>query len=260
MSGNDLFWFCAGAVLAFGLAFVIPALWRRLANAREVIRYGVVGGVAFGLTVLGLSLHAMLGGAAASTNAHPNPHAELMFPGNQLASASAPASMPAAGSSYQERVARNPGDGQSWLALAQIARSERRFPAAKDAYEKAIPLHVMTADSWADYADVLAAVSGSLRSDSAGPIAKALATDPQHKKALWLHASLALEEQRYPDALTAWKRLRAVIADDSPDARIVDANIAEAEQLLRGAATSVAATRGQVDPHAALKARVGAGS
>ena len=53
----------------------------------------------------------------------------------------------------------------------------------------------MNADSWADYADVLATLSGgSLAGEPARAIDHALELDAQHPKALWLKASLAHEQ------------------------------------------------------------------
>jgi cytochrome c-type biogenesis protein CcmH len=166
---------------------------------------------------------------------------------------------------YRERVAKNPADGAAWIALARTARTMRDYSAARSSYEKAVALNVMQADDWADYADVLATSAGRLSGAPAKAIAAALALDPGHAKALWLKASLALEERRYADALQDWRRLRAVVPDDSSDARIIDANIQEA-QALSGepppAAVTVAATapaiaiRGTVDIDPSLKSRV----
>jgi cytochrome c-type biogenesis protein CcmH/NrfG len=142
---------------------------------------------------------------------------------------------------YREQVAKNPADAAAWIALARIERSGRDFNAAQAAFEKAIALHAMSADDWADYADVLASISGKLSGPPAKAIAAALALDANHAKALWLNASLALEERRYADALQDWRRLRAVVADSSSDARIVDANIEEA-RALAGAAPATQVT------------------
>lgn len=182
---------------------------------------------------------------------------------------------------YRNLVRNNPKDGAAWVALAQAERSARSFEASQKAFKKAIELKSMSADDWADYADVIGTVEGKLSSAGAA-IEKALALDARHSKALWLKASLALEEHRYKDALEQWQRLRAVVADSSPDARIVDANIEEARALAKGgvAMSSVASTqsvstqsvstqgvstqgvsiRGTVDIDPSLKQRMQAGA
>jgi hypothetical protein len=131
-----------------------------------------------------------------------------------------------------EVTRREPRNTEAWLALAQAHRIAREFPAASKAYETALKLDSSNADAWADYADALA--SGNNRSLVGAPaaaIAKALALNPGHLKALWLAASLDLEQHHYRDALSRWQELRSALPQGSPDITIIDANIAEAHQL-----------------------------
>jgi cytochrome c-type biogenesis protein CcmH len=168
--------------------------------------------------------------------------------------ASAPASLqPATGdkapppvvsvADLERRVAANPRDAQAWLALADMRRSQRDYAGAASAYRKLIDLRAMSAQSWADYADVLGSLAGgSLAGEAGRAIDSALALDPSNSKALWLKASQANEQRRYAEALNWWKKLRAVVPPDSADARMVDANIAEASSLAGQAPAPVAST------------------
>src|SRR5579871_1886720 len=145
----------------------------------------------------------------------------------------------------ERRVAVNPRDAQSWLALADQRRSQRDYAGARNAYQKLVDLGAMSAQSWADYADVLGSLAGggTLTGDAGRAIDNALASDPRNPKALWLKASQAHELRRDGEALGWWKKLRAVLPQDSPDARVVDANITEASTLAaeeRVPATAVA--------------------
>jgi cytochrome c-type biogenesis protein CcmH/NrfG len=134
----------------------------------------------------------------------------------------------------EQRVKRNPRDAQSWLALAEWHRRKHELDGAQSAYEKLTGLNAMTAQSWADYADVLGTrAQGSLAGPAGRAIDHALELDPTHPKALWLDATRALQEHRYDDALGTWRRLRGELEAGSPDAQLVDANIAEAQQLAR---------------------------
>jgi cytochrome c-type biogenesis protein CcmH len=92
----------------------------------------------------------------------------------------------------------------------------------------------MSADTWADYADAQASLAGKLAGEPAKAIDNALALDPRHTKALWLKASLAHEQRRYKDALTTWQQLLTLVPPGSSDARIVEANMAEASRLAAG--------------------------
>jgi len=126
-----------------------------------------------------------------------------------------------------------PGETAGLLARAEDHRRKREFAQACALYASVVARSGMTADGWADYADAQASLNGRLAGEPARYIAAALALDPRHAKALWLQASLAHEERRYSDALATWRRLQAVVPPDSSDARIVEANIAEAARLAR---------------------------
>jgi cytochrome c-type biogenesis protein CcmH len=179
-----------------------------------------------------MSMEALLAEAAAAGNATASPAAA---PG---ASAASPA--PSL-EELRQRVHDHPGDVSAWLALAGLYREQHDNAAARDALVKVIALHGMTADSWADYADVLGSLAGGSLTGTAGSaIDQALALDPRNAKALWLKASQAHEQRHFADALTWWHKLRAVLPPNSPDARIIDDNIAEDTRL--GGLTPVAAS------------------
>jgi cytochrome c-type biogenesis protein CcmH len=132
----------------------------------------------------------------------------------------------------QQRVQQDPRDVQGWLALADLRRTQHDNSGARAALDTVIGLRGMTAQSWADYADVLASLTGGSLGGAAGKaIDNALALDPNNLKALWLKASQAHEQRRYAEALGWWKKLRAVLPPDSADARVIDSNIAEDSQL-----------------------------
>ncbi|MFZ2507706.1 MAG: hypothetical protein WAW79_04425, partial [Steroidobacteraceae bacterium] len=112
-------------------------------------------------------------------------------------------------------------------------RVQRRFAEAAAAYREAVDADPMDADSWADLADSAAAAAGNDLSGSREAIMRALAIDPRHRKALWLRASLELQEQRYVAAAATWRELHALVPVGSSDARVVAANIAEADALVQ---------------------------
>jgi len=172
------------------------------------------------------------------------------------ASSAPPASVAAARSTadFERRVQGSPRDVDAWRALAGLYRQQHDYAKARDAFAKLQALNAMNADAWADDADVLASLAGgSLRGEAARAIDRALALNGAHPKALWLKASLAHEEHRYADALAVWKRLRAALPPDSPDVRIVDANIGEANEL---AGVPVAVAAGVAAPARTVAAEV----
>lgn len=125
----------------------------------------------------------------------------------------------------------DPSSAEQLLALADEHRRKREFGQACDAYRSVVAMGRMSADAWADFADAQGSLAGRLSGEPARAIERALELEPRHTKALWLKASLAHEERRYTDALLVWKQLAALVPRDSSDARIIDANIAEASRL-----------------------------
>ena len=228
-----------------------PADWALLAQAYEFMgrpddakRARAKGGVAppgpgatatasaaSGPAVWQMTAGALSAAAAAAgrpASGAPSPEAT---PGAQATSA------PVSAADLERRVAASPRDAQAWLALADVRRGERDYAGARTAYLKVVDLRAMSAQSWADYADVLGSLAGgSLAGEAGRAIDSALALDANNPKALWLKASQANEQHRYAEALGWWKKLRSVLPPDSPDARMVDANIAEASSLAGGQA------------------------
>jgi len=119
----------------------------------------------------------------------------------------------------------------SLIAQADDLRRQRKFKEAATVYRRVVASGGMTADAWADFADALASADSTLQGEPAKALAKALELEPQHAKALWLKASLEHEEHHYTDAVRTWRSLLAVVPANSSDARIIEANIAEASRL-----------------------------
>jgi cytochrome c-type biogenesis protein CcmH len=157
------------------------------------------------------------------------------------------------------------------VTAANAARNKRDFAAARDLYAKLAARNEMNADTWADYADVTASLNGrSLLGKPATYLANALRLDPQHPKALWLQASMEHEARQYQAAVGSWQRLAAALGPDSPDARVIAANLAEDQRLAGGGGgqgTSAAVTapagaavvRGEIVLADSLKGKIPAG-
>ncbi len=138
------------------------------------------------------------------------------------AAAAAPAAKASAGVATEADVLRR---------NAEELRLARRFDEARDAYDKLVKATPNDVDAWADLADAQAAASGGDLKPAAAAIDRALAIDPNHLKALWLKASLELQQQHYTNAGQLWEHLLAQLAPDSNDARIVRENLDETRAL-----------------------------
>jgi cytochrome c-type biogenesis protein CcmH len=183
----------------------------------------------------------------------------------KLPASAAPA---AAAASVPGRLRDNPRDAQAWVALADQRRAQHDNAGARDALEQVIAFNAMTAQTWADYADVRASLAGGSLEGAAGTaIDQALALDPSNAKALWLKASQAHEAQRYEAALGWWRKLKTVLPADGSDQRVIDANITEDRQLAARSANTESASgkadariSGTISISAALAARVAPGA
>lgn len=133
-------------------------------------------------------------------------------------------SMPATVTGGRAAAARHVAEGQR-------LRIQRKFPEAEQAFRKAVEADPADADSWADLADCSAVVAGHDLEAGRDAIEKALSINPQHRKALWLRASLELQKRQYRQAATTWRTLQTLVPPGSPDARVIAANITEADSL-----------------------------
>jgi len=125
----------------------------------------------------------------------------------------------------------SPVTANDWWARGVEQRRKRDFKAAAESFRQATMASPKSADAWADYADALAAANeGDLRKGSSA-LDRALKLDPRHIKALWLRASLQLQERDYAAAARTWQTVLALVPSKSNDARIIRANLDEARAL-----------------------------
>jgi cytochrome c-type biogenesis protein CcmH len=131
-----------------------------------------------------------------------------------------------------QRLKSRPDDAEGWVLLARSYRALERWDEAAAAYEHASRLLPEDASLLADYADVLAMTQGRrLEGKPAALAARALAIDPNHRKALALAATAAMQARDFDRAIALWQRLRAQFPGDSDDAKRVDSIIAEVQGM-----------------------------
>jgi cytochrome c-type biogenesis protein CcmH len=134
-----------------------------------------------------------------------------------------------------QRLKSRPDDAEGWALLARSYQALGRFGEAADAYAHADTLIPNNPALLADYADALAMAQGrKLAGQPAALAARALAIDPNHKKALALAATAALEARDVDAALAYWRRLLAQLPEGSDDAKQVMAIVAEVESEKNG--------------------------
>ena len=134
-----------------------------------------------------------------------------------------------------QRLKTRPDDAEGWVLLARSYQALERFGDAADAYAHADALIPNNPALLADYADALAMAHGrKLAGQPAALAARALALDPNHKKALALAATAALEAHDVDAALAYWRRLLTQFPEGSDDTKQIAAIIAEVESEKNG--------------------------
>jgi cytochrome c-type biogenesis protein CcmH len=164
--------------------------------------------------------------------------------------------------SLAQRLQAHPDEAEGWVLLARSYAALGRYAEAANAYARADALVPDNADLLADYADALAMAQGKQLAGKPAELARrALTLDPQHRKALALAGTAAMEAHDLDGALQYWRRLLAQFPDGSEDARQVSAIVAEIESARRdgpGPATATGKPTRRIDPIAAAPAAGGA--
>lgn len=130
------------------------------------------------------------------------------------------------------KLQAKPDDVEGWTTLAHSYETLGRFGDASKAYAHLIDKMPDSAELLADYADALGMAQGkTLKGEPEKLIARALALDPKHLKALSLAGSAAFEQKDYALAITQWQKVVALVPPDSEQARNAASGIAEASSL-----------------------------
>ena len=126
------------------------------------------------------------------------------------------------------RLKANPDDLAGWVRLARVYKTQGRMAEAEAAFEKAGKLVDKDPDLLTQYADLLATRSGTIEGKPLALVNKALALNPKHPIALMLAASAAYKRADYAQAISHWEKVLTVLPPGSPDAKQVEAEIADA--------------------------------
>ena len=172
-----------------------------------------------------------------------------------------------------DKLNKDPNNGEGWALLARTYLELRQHADADAAFTKAEKTQKLDPQAMADWADAHVVANDRKWDAKARDLVKrALAAEPKNLKALALAGSEAFDRKDYKQAIAEWKKMRAAAAADSMDAKLADANIAEATAVMTGkrpaepaaaptsapAAAGGASVSGTVNVAAALKARVAA--
>jgi cytochrome c-type biogenesis protein CcmH len=184
-------------------------------------RIALAAAVAIALPLAAFALYALVGNPRAASNAPATVETEL-----------------------ERHVASHPRDARAQVLLARMRMDADRFSEAAALYESALasPKVAQDAGVWCEYADALGmAQGGSLDGRPSELVAKALALDPTHPKALEMAGSAAYERRDFTAAARHWRALLASMPAGAAGRDELASAVARAERL---AETSLPAGRG----------------
>lgn len=127
------------------------------------------------------------------------------------------------------RLEQNPNDGKGWTMLARSYAVLGRYNESAAAYDKATNLIQNNAALLVDYADILAMANDkNLQGKPLELIQSALKIDPNNTKGLLLIGKAAYQAGDYSHAVGYFEKLLQLLPPDSPRAKQVSDNIAQA--------------------------------
>lgn len=134
-----------------------------------------------------------------------------------------------------KRLEQNPNDSQGWTMLARSYSQMQRYKDAAEAYEHATALVNNDPDLWADYAFAVAMINGKeMQGKPMELVNKALAIDPQNRKALLLAGNAAFATRNYDQAIQYWEKILKALPPNSAElAQPLEEKIAEAKRLAK---------------------------
>jgi cytochrome c-type biogenesis protein CcmH len=136
--------------------------------------------------------------------------------------------------SLKTRLEQNPNDGKGWAMLGRSYAVLGRFNESAEAYEKATNLIPNNPALMVDYADVLAMANGkNMQGKPLDLIQGALKIDPNNAKGLLLIGKAAYQAGDFTHAAGYWEKLLQQLPPDSPFAKQISSNIAQARAQIK---------------------------
>jgi cytochrome c-type biogenesis protein CcmH len=165
--------------------------------------------LALALPLSAVVLYAQLGSRDAMNPA--------LVAGTLTAEPPTPAEMAEAAQQLAAKLKAEPENAEGWTLLGRTYIELERVAEARDAFAQAVQRRGDDPDLLADYADALARSNNrNLSGEPEKLLARALAINPDHGKALALSGAAALSRGDADAALAHWTKLRARLAPDTP--------------------------------------------
>ncbi|MGD8346080.1 MAG: tetratricopeptide repeat protein [Lysobacterales bacterium] len=134
----------------------------------------------------------------------------------------------------QQRLEQNPDDLEGWLLLARTLRASQRFEEASQALERAFELAPDNLVVMVDLAEsrVYLDPEGRVPESSVQLLERALETNPDMQKALWLMGIAAVQQGDDAFAISYWQSLMSQLEPGTEVYEMVGGQLAQAQARL----------------------------
>lgn len=141
-----------------------------------------------------------------------------------------------------EKLTTSPHDVEGWITLGRTYLALGKVDEAVKAQRKVVELDPKSAHAFADLADSLAIANGrNLEGEPERALARALALDPRHVKALALSGTLARNRGQIEEAARFWEQALKGAQPGTPMANQLQRAIAQARAYLATTSSSASA-------------------
>jgi cytochrome c-type biogenesis protein CcmH len=137
----------------------------------------------------------------------------------------------------RNHLAKQPGDLQGWMLLAQTSTMQHDPIAARDAYDHVLKLNANNAEAmvgWAE-ADSMLRDDHRIEGRALDLLKRAVLLQPDSQRGLWLLGISDFQRGQYHDAAATWRLLQPQLEPGSQVAQAVAQQIAAADARAGGA-------------------------
>ncbi len=210
------FWLISAALISLACAILLIPLWR---GNRRPLKLSVV--LALFIPVLTVGLYLMVGTPAALSPARVADDQPVVELDDAIAA-------------LQQRLQQQPDNLDGWLLLGRSYRTLQRYAEAEQAFRAALALDEENPVVQVELAEAMTFAAGQPRfSDPAiALLERAVASDPELQKGIWLLGIAAAQNGQDRQAIAHWQRLMTLLEPGSSVAATVSEQIGIARQRL----------------------------